>query len=148
MPQRRYPTWILVADGKNARVLTQEAYNAPLTLAEEWSEPAVTHSRDLKTSPPGRGFGSTSASRHAIEPKTDPLVHEKRQFARRIAEQMNSAARDKRYRRLVLVAPPKTLGDLRNALDTAASRLVGAEVPHDHLHTPPNELRQHLGDAL
>jgi protein required for attachment to host cells len=147
MPSTRYPTWILVADGKSARVLTQESHNAPLTLAEELHGPEATHARDLKTSPPGR-FGLGSTSRHAIEPRTDPMVHEKRQFARRVAEVMNAAARDKRFRRLVLVAPPKTLGELRSSLNGTASRLVSAEVPHDHIHTPPNELLAHLGDAL
>ena len=137
-----------MADGKSARVLTQEAHNAPLTVTEEWHGPAATHSRELKSSPPGRAFTSASTSRHAIEPRTDPLIHEKRQFARYIAELMNAAARDKRFRRLVLVAPAKTLGDLRVGLDAAASRLVGAEIPHDHIHTPPDELLQHLGDAL
>lgn len=148
MPFRRYPTWILVADGKRARVLTQEAYNVGLTLLDELDGPEAAHARDLKTSPPGRAFTAASAARHAIEPHTDPLVHEKRQFARRLAEKMNAAARDKRFRRLVLVAPPKTLGDLRAALDQATSQLVGAEVPADHTRTPADQLLKHLGDAL
>jgi protein required for attachment to host cells len=142
MASTRYPTWILIADGKNARVLMREAHNSPLTVARELHGADATHARDLKTGPTGR-FGSGR-----LEPRTDPLVHEKQQFARRLAELMNTAAREKLFRRLVLVAPPKTLGDLRMSLDGAASRLVSAEIPHDHVHTPPAELLQHLGDAL
>jgi protein required for attachment to host cells len=148
MPPTRYPTWILVADAKSARVLTQDARNAPLALTEELQASPAAHARDLKSSAPGRAFTAGSPDRHAMEPRTDPLAHQKRQFARRLAELMNAAARRKRFRRLVLVAPPRMLGDLRAELDTAASRLVGAEIPHDHIRTPPDELLARLGDAL
>jgi protein required for attachment to host cells len=148
MPSSRYPTWVLVADGKTARVLQQDAHSAPLTVTEELQASLPHHARDIKTSPPGRAFAAGTPARHAMEPRTDPLAYEKHRFARRVAQLMNEAARQKRFRRLVLVAPPKTLGDLRAELDDAATKLVGAEVPHDHVHTPPDELLTRLADAL
>jgi protein required for attachment to host cells len=148
MPSSRYPTWVLVADGKIARILQQDAHGAALTVTEELQSALPGHARDLKSSAPGRAYAAGAAARHAMEPHTDPLVLEKQRFARRVAQLMNEAARQKRFRRLVLVAPPKTLGDLRAELDAAAAKLVGAEIAHDHVHTPPDELLTRLADAL
>lgn len=61
---------------------------------------------------------------------------------------VNDAARRNEFQRLVLVAPPKTLGDLRAELDDHAQRLVVGELAHDLVHTPLPELRRHLASVL
>ena len=62
--------------------------------------------------------------RHAIEPKTDPHREAKRLFARHLAERLEAASG--KYERLLLVAPPAFLGDLRGELgDVTRQRLRG-----------------------
>jgi protein required for attachment to host cells len=144
-------TWIVLADGMHARVLRQDKHGAPLVpaLDQELYDPAVHgFSRDLKSDAPGRAFDSGSGARHAMEPRTDPKTHEKELFARRVAELINTAAAQESFDQLVLVAPPKTLGELRTQLDARARKLVIGEVPRDLLKTPAPELPAHLADVL
>ena len=51
-----------------------------------------------------------------MEPPTDPQRYAKYEFARELAERLEEAVHAHRFERLVLVAAPKTLGDLRELL--------------------------------
>jgi protein required for attachment to host cells len=134
----------------HARILRQDKRGAPLepALDQELYDPAVHgFSRDLKSSAPGRAF-DTSGGRHAMEPRTDPKTHEKQVFARRVAELINDAASRKTFDQLILVAPPKTLGELRTQLGDSVKKLIIGEIHHDLVKTPANELPQHLSEVL
>jgi protein required for attachment to host cells len=144
-------TWIVIADGMHARILRQDKPGGPLAAAldRELYEPA-SHgfSRDLKSDAPGRAFDPGSGARHSMEPRTDPKTHEKQTFARRVADLINDAASRGTFDQLVLVAPPRTLGELRTQLDDSARKLVIGEVHHDLVKTPIHELPQHLSEVL
>src|SRR5574338_161827 len=128
MKTKAKTTWIVIADGMHARFLRHRP-GEPLEPAvePELYDPAVHgYSRDLKSDHPGRAFDPGSGQRHAIEPRHDPHAYEKHQFARRIAGIVNDAAGRKEMDRLVIAAPPKTLGDLRKELDKHAAAMVVA----------------------
>lgn len=144
-------TWIVIADGMHARILRQDAPGGSLVsaLAEEMVDPAVHgFARDLKSDHPGRAFDTGSGARHAMEPRSDPHALEKARFARCIAELINAAAGRNEFAKLVLVAPPKTLGELRADLDERARKRVIGELARDLVGTPMTELRGHLKDVL
>ena len=151
MPIKPKKTWIVIADGMHARILRQDRRGAPLApaLDQELYEPAAQgFSRDLRSDAPGRGFNSGSGARHAMEPRTDPKAHEKHLFARRVAELINDAAMRKTFDQLVLVAPPKTLGELRTQLAEKARKLVIGEIDRDLVKTPVPDLPGHLSEVL
>jgi protein required for attachment to host cells len=54
----------------------------------------------------------------------------------------------KRYDKLILVAPPVTLGDLRDALAKSVHARVIAEVAQDLIKVPASRLPTHLVDVL
>jgi len=145
-------TWIVIADGMHARILRQDKRGAPLTpaLDQELYDPAVHgFSRDLKSAAPGRAFDSGSGgARHSMEPRVDPKTLEKQNFAKRVAELINDAASRKTFDQLVLVAPPKTLGELRTQLGEPAKKVLIGEIHHDLVKTPIHELPQHLSEVL
>jgi protein required for attachment to host cells len=144
-------TWIVIADGRRARILRQDKRGAPLTpaLNQELYEPAAHgFSRDLRSDAPGRGFESNSAARYSMEPRIDPKTQEKQNFARRVAELVNDAASRKTFDQLVLVAPPKTLGELRTQLGDPARKVLIGEICHDLVKTPMQDLPKHLSEVL
>ena len=55
---------------------------------------------------------------------------------------------EKAYDRLILVAPPTALGDLRDALSDPVRSLVRAELHKDLTKTPVAELPEHLAAVL
>jgi protein required for attachment to host cells len=151
MPIKPKKTWIVIADGMHARILRQDKRGAPLApaLDHEVIEAATPgFSRDLRSDAPGRAFDTGSGGRHAMEPRTDPKNHEKQMFARRIAELINDAALRKSFDQLVLVAPPKTLGELRTQLGDNVKKLIIGEIDRDLVKTPVPELPNHLSEVL
>lgn len=151
MPTSPKKTWVVIADGMHARILSQDRHGAPLApaLDQELFNPAAHgFSRDLKSDAPGRAFNTGSGGRHSMEPPTDPKTREKELFARRVAELINDAAGRKEFQRLILVAPPKILGALRANLDSHAKKLVAGEIHHDLVRTPVSEIERHLAKVL
>ena len=98
---------------------------------------------ELGTDRPGRSFDLVGSGRHAMESPSDLHREQKRQFARRVAETIRARQATKSFDRLVLVAPPVTMGDLRAALDKVKAA-VAAEVVADLTNTPMSEIPAHL----
>ena len=149
MPHKKIVTWILVADGVRARVLANEGPGKGLADAFDQDfigENALT--REAVSAKPGRTQESATTERHAMEPRTDWHRFEKHQFAKRMAEILEDAAKRKLYDRLVLIAPPQALGDLRAELGQHAKGRVTGELDKDLTHVAIHELPAHLGELV
>jgi len=55
---------------------------------------------------------------------------------------------DQAFDRLVLVAAPATLGDIRKILPKPLQGVVYGEISKNLVHVPNQELSDHLGDVL
>lgn len=142
-------TWILIADGAHARLF---ANHGPGKGIEAVEGGVISHDHrpdhELLRDSPTRTFESVGETRHAITPKTDPHRELKRDFARQLAELLDRSYTAKAFDRLVLVAPPTALGDLRAALSDHLKPHIYAELDKDLVKTPTAELPQHLGAVL
>ncbi len=142
-------TWILVADGARARILRNDGPGKGLQPAVdgEFSHSAPP-TRELGSDRPGRTRESVGSTRHAMEPRIDWHRFEKEKFGRELAALLDGAAERNEFDRLVLVAPPRTLGDLRAALGGKARRRLRAELDKDLTRIPEQELPKHLDGVL
>jgi protein required for attachment to host cells len=150
MPHRRR-TWFLVADAAQARIFAQDNPKERLVGVDEavFHNPDTSHhSRELGSDRPARSFESVGKARHAIEPKHDPRRAAAANFAREIARFVEQKAIEKSYDRLVVVAPPHMLSDLRKALGEKAKALLVAEVDKDLTKIPVHDLPGHLESAI
>ena len=142
-------TWVVVADGSRARFLENLGPGRGLS---ETAQPDLTTesrpSREVGTEAPGRAHDRQGPARHTMAPRVDWHEFEKAAFAGEVAALLNAAARSKSFDRLVLVAPPKTLGALRGALDKQTAALVTGELGKDLTNHPLSELPRHLTEAL
>ena len=143
-------TWIVVADGAQARFLLNQGPGKGLepALEDEVDGAARVASRDLGADKPGRVHDRFGPGRHAMAPRVDWHQFEKQKFAREMASILDGAAEKKTFDRLILVAPPKTLGTLRSALNKNTARLVVGEVPKDLTQVTVGELPDHLGSVI
>jgi protein required for attachment to host cells len=142
-------TWILIADGAHARIFANHGPGKGIEAVEGGvinGDHRPDH--ELVRDSAGRAFESVGDSRHAITPKTDPHRELKRTFAEHLAELMDRNYAAKAFDRLVIVAPPKALGDLRAALSDHLKPHIYAELDKDLVKTPTAELPQHLGVVL
>ena len=142
-------TWVLIADGARARILENLGPGRGLISVEGMvfhGDHSATH--DLVTDRQGRSFSSQGPGRSAIEVHTDPHRNLKTKFASRLAEALTIGLDQHAYDRLVIVAAPVTLGDLRAAIpDRVRSKIVG-EVAQDLTKTPNGEVATHLEHVL
>jgi protein required for attachment to host cells len=145
-------TWILIADGAHARLFSNSGPGKGIEAVEGGvMEGDHRPDSELVRDGLGRSFessGSAGDMRHAIEPRTDPHRELKRDFAKHLGKVLAQGLANRSYDRLVIVAPPKALGDLRDALSEPVKHAVYAELDKDLVKTPTAELPSHLGSVM
>ena len=144
-------TWVLVADGARARVLENSGRGTGLVRAfpdEFIDETAMGKISDIMTDKRGRTHDSAGPGRHGMEPPTDAKRHAKFVFARELARLLDDAAKRHRFDQLILVAAPKSLGDLRAHLSGNVRNRIKAEIDKDLTHVPEHDLSKHLSDVM
>ena len=126
--------WVFVGDGQKALFLINEGDekfpNLRRLSAEEHRDPPT---REQGSDAPGRAYSSVGEARSAVG-QTDWHELEKERFAVSIADRINKAAQSGAFNQLVVVAPPKILGDLRRAFSTETESKIVAEIDKDLTH--------------
>ena len=142
-------TYVLIADGARARLFVVEEGTADLkrALGQEFIGTNLP-SREIASDRPGRSFDSAGSGRHAMEPPTDPHRHAERVFAQEVAAVLENALRRNELHNLVVVAPPKALGDLRGEFSDALRKRVTAELNKDLTKVVIHDLSSHLAEIL
>jgi len=140
-------TWILLADGAHARLFANRGPGKGIEQLEVINGDHRPDSELVRDSL-GRSFESVGDMRHAITPKTDPHRELKRDFARHLGKVLEQGLAERAYDRLVLVAPPAALGDLRAALSEPVKHAIYAELDKDLVKTPTDNLAEHLGAVM
>ncbi|HMK89146.1 MAG TPA: host attachment family protein [Methylocystis sp.] len=136
--------WVLVGDGRHALFLYNHGDPDLIDLRvieARVEENPPTHEQG--TDAPGRLFGSRSGPRSAVEP-TDWHEHEKEHFAREIAARINKAAQSGEMKEIVIIAPPRALGEIRKELSPQAAARVKGEIDRDLARHPLPEIEKAL----
>ena len=141
-------TWILVCDGAKGRIFLNSGPGKGLSAvnrAQYQSDHAKTS--DIGSERPGRTHERANSARHAMEPRVDWHEFEKKEFAKSLAGILDKAAGENAFDRLVLVAPPKTLGELRTCLGAQAAKRIHGEIGKDLTQMAEHELQPYLEAA-
>lgn len=80
---------------------------------------------------PGRSFSKFGGERHALSSEVDIHTHEQQVFAHQIVDLIKKAQVEHLFERLVLIAPPEFLGELRRCLPESAKKLIYKEFSKD-----------------
>jgi len=141
MPRQKRRTWVVVADGARARYLSSDDRGASFaTLSDQVSAAHGKPTRALGADKPGRGRSSGSGARYALTPKADWHSAEEEAFARAVAQDLNAAAQRRDFDELVLIAPAKTLGEIRANLDAETHGRTVAAISKDLTNLPEPDL--------
>ncbi len=139
--------WVLIADGEHARVVTPTtAAGQFVTVVTFDSESAHLQSSDMGSERPGRVHESASTTRHAITPRSDPHANAKHHFTGEVAKHIDEHAGRHEFARLVLVAPPHALHDLRAAIGKTAEAMVVGSLNKDLVKLSDHDLIPHLAE--
>ena len=145
MPKKLKRTWFVVADGAHVNFFGLNDAGNGLDRIEEPHLSATSvriPARELKSDKPGRTV--SGGQPHAIEPRHDYHKLEKHKFTVGVAGALEKAYEGKRFDQLVLVAPARSLGELRAVLSEPVRSRVVHELAKDLTRHPPDSLWQHL----
>ncbi|MBX3485852.1 host attachment protein [Phenylobacterium sp.] len=126
-------TWIVTADGRDARIFCERARTGPLQELPRLRMTATDRER-------------SAGARHGHDERA-PQHEPERRFLRRVAGRVALEARRGEFERLVLMGPPRALGFLKTALPPEVAARVDVVDPHARRHDDPDTLRQHLRQA-
>jgi protein required for attachment to host cells len=100
------------------------------------------------TDKPGRGYESSNPARHAYQPRTDWHQYHKQLFAKELCDVLEKANESSEFDELIIISPPKTLGDIREYLGKSILSKVIAEIPKDITKLSEHELVNYLEKEL
>jgi protein required for attachment to host cells len=135
-------SWILIANRTGARIVDKQGRALSLVQELEHSRGRL-RDREVDSDRQGRSSARGSAP-HALSPAEGPHEHDARTFARVCADALRQGRLGGHYERLILVAEPRFLGLVRQALDDVTARMVSATVPKDLAQVGLRELAAHL----
>lgn len=141
--------WVLVADGSRARLFRAEGARGGLVEIDTWLHPeSRLREQDLVSDAPGQDRGR-GGSAHGVNEHHSAHGHELEIFAREIAGHLQAAANENSFGRLLLCAPPRFLGLLREALPAAVRQRVRHEIGKDLTAIKDlRDLRKRLPEVL
>lgn len=139
-----HDAFVVVADGRKMLFFRNEGDAQHLNLVvERVREQDNPSDGEQSTDRPGRSFSSVGPGRSAYE-ETDFHQLEEDRFAADTAELLRKRALNNDFEKLIVVAPPRTLGELRKHYHKeVAARLTG-ELDKDLTGHPVPEIEQVL----
>ena len=135
---------VFVGDGRKALFLLNEGTALePRLEVQRVFEDENPPTHEQGSDRPGRALSGIAPSRSAME-QTDWHDIEKHRFARAVASALNSLLQQSRAEQVVIVAPPRTLADLRRSFSPAVEKLIVAEIAKDLTGLTVSDISQYL----
>jgi len=134
-----HDTLVLVADGRKSLFLRNEGDDAFVNLVvEDHHAHADLADREMKTDAPGRTMSPSGQHSSVDEPDYHQIAEDR--FAAETAALLAKRERANGFDQLVVVAPPRTLGELRRHYGQAVEAKIVAEVDKDLVNHPIDKL--------
>ena len=142
-----HDAFVVVADGRKMLFFRNDGdADYPNLVVERVREQDNPPDRDQSTDAPGTAFSSVGTGRSSYE-ETDFHQLEEDRFAAQTAELLKKRALANDYESLIVVAPPRTLGELRKHYHKEVSdRLIG-ELDKDLTGHPVDKIEIALKSA-
>ena len=138
---------VLVTDGRKTLFFRNHGDENQIDLrTEAHDEREDAPDREMKSDAPGAIGQSGGYSGRVAYEETDFHQLEEDRWAHSAAEQVNKRVLRNDFEALAIVAPPKTLGELRKKLHKEAERRVICEIPKEMTGRPIPDIEALLVD--
>jgi protein required for attachment to host cells len=140
----RQGDWVVICDGKKALVLENVGDTKFLNLkTREVYEQPLPKTSEQGTDAPGRSVNSIDSRRSAME-QTDWHDQEEQRFLQKLAGHLDAEVNAGNAKALILIAPPRALGVLRQAYSPNLRSALRAEIDKDLVRMPVRDIEKHL----
>ena len=142
-------TLVVVAQRSRARLFDHKASGKGLTEIQDLVHPeARLHGLDLETERPGRVHDRVGPARHGMAQEETTKEREASNFAREVADAIETRRTHEGFDQLILIAEPGFLGMLRKTLDPVSAKNVLGEVRKEIVDRKVDEIAGYLKDLL
>ena len=138
-------SFVVVADGKKMLFFRNEGDSEyPKLEVERKREQENPADRDQRTDSPGRTFDASGGAGRSAYQETDFHQLEEERFAAETADLLKKRALRNDFDSLIIVAPPKTLGELRKHYHKEVEKRLAGEIAKDLTGHPVTEIEKIL----
>jgi protein required for attachment to host cells len=135
-------TWVVVAESSRAKIYQVEKNDSKHSLKEL---KGFTHStsRNHKSQLSG---SQQKESRHSqlTDLHDTHKDHERTEFARSLSQHLNNARTKGKFKKLILMSPPKFLGDLRKNLGHETNKHVVTAIDKNLVRHDVQDIQAHI----
>ena len=136
-------TFVVVADGQKMLFFRNEGDAEFLKLEMERKEVQENPAdRDQKTSEAGRNFDTSGGAGRSAYEETDFHQLGEDRFAAETAAMLKDRALRNEFESLIIVAPPRTLGELRKHYHKEVQKRLAGEIAKDLTGHPVPEIEK------
>jgi protein required for attachment to host cells len=136
---------IFVGDGRKALFLRNHGDAiSPNLKVERVLTQDNPPTREQGSDRPGRAFKRAGTNLRSGMATTDWHDLEEHRFAREVADALEEVVRAKGAKSLIVVAPARTLADLRRAFHDDVKKKIIAEIDKDLTKHPVGEIEKHI----
>ena len=136
---------VFVGDGQKALFLRNSGDERfPNLITERVFTDVNPSTHEQGSDRPGRTFKRAGTNLRAGVEETDWHELEKHRFADRVASAIEQLVRAKKANAVIVVAPPRTLAELRHVFHADVKRRIIAEVDKDLTKHPIWDIEKHL----
>ena len=136
--------WVVVCDGAKALVLENVGDEKfPNLKTREVYQQEDLRTREQGSDAPGRAISSVGEARAAME-QTDWHEQGERRFLEKLVARLDAAVQSGEAKSLIIAAPPRALGAMRQVYTNGLRGAVAAELDKDLVKMPVHEIEKHL----
>ena len=140
---------IVVADSARARIFTAHSAHSPLNEIETMAHPeGRMHEQDMVSDMPGKDSGKGGGGDHTFQEKIEPKEQEMIEFAKRVADYLDDTRKANKLNKLILVAAPAFLGELRTHFSNETSEKIVFELDKNITQHNVEDIRKHLSNIF
>ena len=137
--------FVVVADGKKMLFLRNEGDSEfPKLEVERKREHEDLSDQEMSTDKAGRTFDASGGAGRSAYEETDFHQLEEDRFAHETADLLKKRAFRKEFEQLIIIAPPRTLGELRKHYHKEVQKRLTGEIAKDLTGHPVTEIEKIL----
>lgn len=151
-PHRIANTWFIIADSEHALICRRDGQGVELIGK---ALPHIPYNKEQGNESIGRRMRRKGApgdaqgtNRQGMSPSYQSERHEELLFLQSLAVWLEEGLNKDAYEELVLVAAPRTLGELRQVLSERVRECVRQEIDKELVNLPEQDLKKKLSELL
>lgn len=140
-------SWIVVASSAEARIYERESRSKINLVHKMLHSESKAKGNTLASDRSGQ-YLSHGDGHGAFNERTDPKAYEGERFAHELANYLDQARNENKYRSLIIVAAPHFHGLLNGCLNPHVSDLVDTHLEKDFINLKDDEIASRLKEYV